>query len=317
MKIVYKKIVVAITVLFVVSLSFLPFARNAKAADINEPQPSEDYIFTKIGISEKVQFATYGASSSAAYVFDGLTFNVFNTTTFSTGGSFTYDSINTTINNTGGRGNINLINQAPAQISNIYTFYLPPIGAAVTSAQRWVQFPMYNYLEFSSTISGQIRSYSIGPYKHANVEYNNGFYVQFNFEIGFKKYYFYANAYSLMAPSKTVTSVIQVASADTIGSFNQGKQEGYTDGYYKGFEDGQKDGDKTGYNRGYNEGYSAGRTAPDYSFTEFFIGLGDAFVTVYTSMLNYEFLGINLAGLIGTIVVIVTILIVVKVVLRK
>lgn len=317
MKIVYKKIVVAITALFVVSLSFLPFARKAKAADINEPQPSADYIFTKIGISEKVQFATFGASSSAAYVFDGLTFNVYNVTTFTTGGSFTYDSINTTINDTGGRGNINLINQSPTQISNIYTFYLPPIGAAVTSTQRWIQFPMYNFLEFSSTISGQITSYSIGPYKHTNVEYNNGFFVQFNFEVGFKKYYFYANSFSLTAPSSTVTSVIQVASADTIGSFNQGKQEGYNNGYYDGYNNGKTDGDRIGYNRGYTNGFQEGRQAPDYSFPEFFIGLGDAFVTIYTSMLNYEFLGINIAGLIGTIVVIVTILVVVKVVLSK
>lgn len=315
MKTVYK-ICAAIAAVFVFGLCLVPIKRTAKAADINEPQPSAGYIFTKIGISEKVQFATYGASTSAAYVFDGLTFNVYNTTTFSTGGAFTYDSLNTTINNTGGRGNINLINQAPTQISNIYTFYLPPIGAAVTSAQRWVQFPMYNYLEFSSTISGQIKSYSIGPYKH-NVEYNNGFFVQFNFEVGFKKYYFYANAYSLMAPSSTVTSVIRVASADTIGSYNEGKKDGFTNGYNEGFKDGQKDGDITGYNRGYKKGYGEGRTAPEYSFKEFFVGFGNAFVTIYSNMLNYEFLGINLAGLIGTIVVIATIAIVVGFLMKK
>lgn len=271
----------------------------------------------KIGISEKVQFAVFGASTSAAYVFDGLTFNIFNTTTFSTGGAFTYDSINTTVNNTGGRGNINLINQTPTQITNIYTFYLPPIGSSVTSTQRWIQFKVYNFLEYSSAISGQITSYTIGPYSSADVEYNDGFYVQINFEVGFKKYYFYAPAYSLMSPSSAVTSVIKVASADTIGSFNQGKQEGYNNGYYDGYNDGKTDGDRIGYNRGYTTGFQDGRQAPAYSFKEFFIGLGDSFVTIYTSMLNYEFLGVNIAGLIGTIVVIITILIVVKVVLNK
>ncbi len=317
MKTVYKKIAVVITALFVISLSFLPFAKTARAADINEPQPSADYIFTKIGISEKVQFAVYGASSSPAYVFDGLAFNIYNTTTFSTGGAFTYDSINTAINNTGGRGNINLINTSPTKISGIYTFYLPPIGTAVTSTQRYINFPLFNFLEYSSTISGQITSYTIGPYKSTNVTYNNGFYVKFNFEVGFKKYYFYDSAHTIMSPSKDVTTVIQVASADTISSFNQGKQEGYNNGYYDGYNNGKTDGERTGYNTGYTEGYQEGRVAPQYSFKEFFIGLGDAFVTIYTSMLSYEFLGINIAGLIGTIVVIITILIVVKVVLNK
>ena len=317
MKTVYKKIAVVISAVFVVFLSFLPFAKKAKAADVNEPQPSADYIFTKIGISEKVQFAVFGASTSAAYVFDGLSFNIFNTTTFSTVGAFTYDSMTTTINNTGGRGNINLINQAPAEIANIYTFYLPPIGSAVTSTQRWIQFKMYNFLEYSSAISGQITSYTIAPYSSANVEYNDGFYVQFNFEVGFKKYYFYASAYSLVSPSSAVTSVIKVASADTIGSFNQGKQEGYNSGYYEGYNDGKADGDRIGYNRGYTTGFQEGRQAPDYSFKEFFLGLGDSFVTIYTSMLNHEFLGINIAGLIGTIVVIVTILFIVKIVMKR
>lgn len=317
MKTVYKKIAVAITALFVVSLSFLPFSKTAKAADINEPQPNEDYIFTKIGISEKVQFAVFGASSSPAYVFDGLSFNIFNTTTFSTGGTFTYDSIETAINDIGERGNINLINTSPTKISNIYTFYLPPIGSSVTSVKRYMQFEVYNMLEYSETIKGQIRSYSIGVYKSAGVEHSDGFFVQFDFEIGFKKYYFYNPTYILMTPTKTITSVIQVASADTIGAFNQGKEVGYNNGYYDGYNNGNTDGDRIGYNRGYTTGYNEGRVAPQYSFKEFFIGLGDAFVTIYTSMLNHEFLGINIAGLIGTIVVIVTILFIVKIALKR
>lgn len=317
MKTVYKKIVVTITALFVISLSFLPFSKTARAANINEPQPNAEYIFTKIGISEKVQFAVFGASTSPAYVFDGLNFNIYNTTTFSTGGAFTYDSINTAINDTGGRGNINLVNTTATKISGIYTFYLPPIGSAVTSAKRYMQFPLYNFLEYSSTLSGQITSYTIGPYKSANVDHNDGFYVKFNFEVGFKKYYFYDSAHTIMSPSKDVTSVIQVASADTIGSFNQGKQEGYNNGYYDGYNDGKTDGERTGYNTGYTAGYQEGRVAPAYSFKEFFIGLGDAFVTIYTSMLSYEFLGVNIAGLIGTVVVIITILIVVKLILKK
>lgn len=316
MKIVYK-IGGAIAAVFIFGLCLIPFSKTAKAAEINEPQPSADYIFTKIGISEKVQFAVFGTSSSPAYVFDGLTFGIYNTTTFSTGGAFTYDYIYTAINDTGGRGNINLINTSATKISNIYTFYLPPIGSAVTSTKRYIQFPLYNFLEYSSTISGQITSYTIGPYRSANVEHNDGFYVKFNFEVGYKKYYFYDSAHTIMSPSKDVTSVIQVASADTIGSFNQGKQEGYNNGYYEGYNDGKADGERTGYNTGYTAGYQEGRVAPEYSFKEFFIGLGDAFVTIYTSMLSYEFLGVNIAGLIGTIVVIITILIVVKIVMNK
>ena len=314
MKIIYKKIVVAITTLFVVSLSFLPLTKRAKAADDNETSYGEEYNFILVTLPVQYSFTGFG-SYPPKYVTGPLRFTVYNTKTNNTGSAFTVDYLYTFGNNA---GTITSFLLSSAKISPWY-WYVPANGATMSGTGYGLGPDLTITKEVSETITGTLKSYTTGLVASAPNK-NNGFYVLFTFEAGHKKYTFTAdNNWDVEAHGQNVplTTTVGTIAADTIGSYNEGKNIGYTTGYNEGFETGKIAGDKTGYNRGYNEGYTAGRNAPDYSFTEFFIGLGDAFVTIYTSMLNYEFLGINIAGLIGTIVVIITILIVVKVVLRK
>lgn len=314
MKTVYKKLVVAITALFVVSVSFLPLAKRVKAADDNEPTYGEEYNFILVTLPIQYSFTGFG-SYPPKYVTGPLRFTIYNTKTNNTGSAFTVDYLYTFGNNS---GTVSSFMLSQAKISPWY-WYVPANGATMSGTGYGLGPDLTITKEVSETITGNLKSYTTGLVSSAPNK-NNGFYVTFTFDTGYKKYTFTAdNNWDVEAHGQNVplTTIVGTIAADTIGSYNEGKNIGYTTGYNEGFEAGKNAGDKTGYNRGYNAGYTAGRNAPDYSFTEFFIGLGDAFVTIYTSMLNYEFLGINIAGLIGTIVVIVTILIVVKVVLRK
>lgn len=314
MKTVYKKIAVAITALFVVSLSFLPFARTAKAADDNETNYGEEYNFIIVTLPIQYSFTGFG-SYPPKCVTGPLRFTVYNTKTNNTGSSFTVDYLYTFGKND---GTVTSFMLSQAKISPWF-WYIPANGATMSGTGYALGPELTITKEVSETITGNLKSYTTGLTTSTQGT-NNGFYVTFTFETGYKKYTFTTdNNWNVGAHGQTVplTTVVGTIAADTIGSYNEGKNIGYTTGYNEGFETGKNAGDKTGYNRGYNEGYTAGRNAPDYSFKEFFIGLGDAFVTIYTSMLSYEFLGVNIAGLIGTVVVIITILIVVKLILKK
>ena len=71
-------------------------------------------------------------------------------------------------------------------------------------------------------------------------------------------------------------------------------------------------GKSSGRALGYQEGYIDGREAPQYSFSEFFAGFGTAFINIWNGILNFDFLGVNIAGLIGCVLVVVLVLIVLK-----
>lgn len=314
MKTVYKKIAVAITALFVVSLSFLPFTRTAKAAGDNEPTYGEEYNFILVTLPVQYSFTGFG-SYPPKYVTGPLRFTVYNTKTNNTGSAFTVDYLYTFGKND---GTVTSFMLSQAKISPWY-WYVPANGATMSGTGYGLGPDLTITKETSDTITGTLKSYTTGLTTDTT-GVGRGFYVTFTFETGHKKYTFATdNNWTVKAHGQNVplTTIVGTIAADTISSYNEGKNIGYTTGYNEGFEAGRNAGDKKGYNRGYNEGYTAGRNAPDYSFKEFFIGLGDAFVTIYTSMLSYEFLGVNIAGLIGTVVVIITILIVVKLILKK
>lgn len=89
-------------------------------------------------------------------------------------------------------------------------------------------------------------------------------------------------------------------------------ENGYNSGYNQGYTEGKQQGNTDGYNSGYNKGYSDGRTAPEYSFTEFFTGFGQSFISIWDGITNHTFLGINIGGLIGVTLMISIVAIVVK-----
>lgn len=89
-------------------------------------------------------------------------------------------------------------------------------------------------------------------------------------------------------------------------------ENGYNNGYNQGYTEGKQQGNTDGYNNGYNKGYSDGRIAPEYSFTEFFTGFGQSFISIWNGITNHTFLGINIGGLIGVTLIISIVAIVVK-----
>lgn len=79
----------------------------------------------------------------------------------------------------------------------------------------------------------------------------------------------------------------------------------YSAGYDYGYSAGKTAGDSTGYSRGYSagdvQGYYRGYTAGvndsnDYTFVGLISAVIDAPISAFTGLLNFEILGVNLAG---------------------
>lgn len=82
--------------------------------------------------------------------------------------------------------------------------------------------------------------------------------------------------------------------------YNQGYSEGYIEGYTSGENTGLNTGYSNGYNTGKNDGYSLGyNTALEndkYTFTNLIASVIDVPVKTFTSLFNFEILGVNLSG---------------------
>ena len=106
--------------------------------------------------------------------------------------------------------------------------------------------------EVSETITGNLISYTTGLVS-STPNKNNGFYVTFTFEVGYKKYTFTAdNNWDVAAHGQNVplTTIVGTIAADTIGSYNQGKSDGQVIGYNDGYKEGKNAGFKEGYAKG-------------------------------------------------------------------
>lgn len=97
--------------------------------------------------------------------------------------------------------------------------------------------------------------------------------------------------------------------------YNQGYATGLSNGYNNGFAEGQDSGYDMGYKAGelfgYNNGYSEGsEDSNQYTFLNLVSSVIDAPMTYFTSLFNFELLGVNLQGFLMalfTLCVIVTI----------
>ena len=299
-----------VVVVGVIAISlFLPVYRNylkpttAKAANDNDPVVT-DYQGVYITPPLDFYFSDFGVSYPGRYMPVGWRFFIYNSPSFSTGGGITTDMLYT-INGNGTYVTNNISFSSVA----LGFFYTPPLN---NTASKW-----YNTIElttahlFSETVSGRLTSYEISIYKHNNVEC--GISIRFNFQTGYK-------IYNLYNTSKLITFVssqtfprlyvydytIASDSEITRDSYNKGKTDGYNIGYDAGKSNGRA--------LGYQEGYNAGRQAPQYSFSEFFAGFGAAFLNIWNGILNFEFLGVNIMGLIGCVLVVALVLIVLKII---
>ena len=83
--------------------------------------------------------------------------------------------------------------------------------------------------------------------------------------------------------------------------YNMGKQEGDSVGFNRGYSEGKKDGFKQGEEKGlidgYIDGYQKGTDdSGTYTFLSLVSSVIDAPMTYFTSLFNFELLGVNLQG---------------------
>ena len=86
------------------------------------------------------------------------------------------------------------------------------------------------------------------------------------------------------------------ASVDTSGAYSNGYNQGYNTGYGVGEQVGYDDGYNSGKNDGYNLGYNTALANEKYSFTNLISAVIDVPVKTFTSLFNFEILGVNLSG---------------------
>lgn len=78
--------------------------------------------------------------------------------------------------------------------------------------------------------------------------------------------------------------------------YSDGQSSGFDDGYLKGEEKGYSDGFKNGKDEGYWEGKQSVIEGEQYSFTSLITSAIDVPVKTFTSLFNFEILGVNLSG---------------------
>lgn len=105
-------------------------------------------------------------------------------------------------------------------------------------------------------------------------------------------------------------------------SFDLSDNEFFQQGYNEGLLDNQSNIYDNGYNTGFDDGFEDGKItgaveANDYSFFSLFGAIFDAPVTLFTSLLNFEFLGINLWSFITSLLTLAIILFVIKLFIRR
>lgn len=98
-------------------------------------------------------------------------------------------------------------------------------------------------------------------------------------------------------------------SASYSAGYSAGLDVGTASGQTAGYSAGYSAGDSVGYNRGYNAGINATNT---YSFTNLISAVLDAPINAFTSLFNFEILGINLSSFLLALFTICVVLTVIK-----
>ncbi len=95
--------------------------------------------------------------------------------------------------------------------------------------------------------------------------------------------------------------------------YDAGYSDGYTsgnsDGNSQGYQDGYSAGQSIGYGNGYNDGIEQ---SGQYSFNSLIGAVIDAPVSAFTSLLNFEILGINILGFISGLLTLALIIFIIK-----
>lgn len=127
-------------------------------------------------------------------------------------------------------------------------------------------------------------------------------------EFAFLNQNFY-NADSRLSLRTYYFTRIDTDSAQYGAGYNAGQSVGYADGQAAGYTRGYNAGDSVGYSRGYNAGVDATNT---YSFTNLISAVLDAPINAFTSLFNFEILGVNLSSFLLALFTICVVLTVIK-----
>ena len=103
-----------------------------------------------------------------------------------------------------------------------------------------------------------------------------------------------------------------VSNNEYSAGFDVGSSSVNTDSYDKGYEYGYSVGNNVGYNTGYYDGHMAGLSEDPYGFVDFAFSLLDMPGRIIYNWLNFDFLGINLAGLVASIITLIVVSFVLK-----
>lgn len=279
----------------------------AKAAN-NEPSTS-DITYTEFTIS--IPGNIYSESISGArsyYTLPFLIFRIYSTPDAQVSGGLNADTLKYYNVQSSSFSTIYLFDSQ--QSVSVTTWYSPQVGSTITKIYGTTSLTKTRISD--GLCVGSVSSYEIGT--NLTAPYNM-FYVRFYFTGGGYKQYSFECLFNPFYPVADFPIKYNISNS-IIGS-QESFSAGYTDGYKDGYGTGEAKGNSVGYNNGYKKGYNDGRSAPEYSFKEFFISFGDSFITIFNSILDYDFLGINVAALVGTVVVVIVVIVFVKKFLSK
>lgn len=165
--------------------------------------------------------------------------------------------------------------------------------------------------------------FTTGSYKNKNSSYGYNEFIYYSSPTEYLRFRFYCSylgdseeAY-YFTNSQTYYFVEDLEDNDYYqNGYNSGYDKGYNNGYYYGEKDGYSSGYKQGNTEGYNKGYSKGvEYANDYSFLSLMGAVIDAPITAFTSLLNFELLGVNLLGFVTGLITLALIIFIIKLIL--
>lgn len=97
--------------------------------------------------------------------------------------------------------------------------------------------------------------------------------------------------------------------------YGEGKMAGYENGYNEGHDKGYAEGEKYGYDNGFGAGQDDMAKTTE-SFKDMVFAIFDAPVTLIDGMLNFDIFGINLAGLVKTVITLAVVALIVFAILK-
>lgn len=211
---------------------------------------------------------------------------------------------------------IGILNNAYNSLPFDSYIYCSPYDTTTESLDQNYKFTFYyssDYVESMKpgiVFNGDIKYIVLGSYKDAssyfhfeeyvqsknffmNAKYNfisyvdsNGYNLNFFIPLDSKINSDYFDYRTYFLSSEDITSI----------AYSQGYRTGYTNGETTGYNNGYTNGYNIGKNDGYNLGYNTALNNDKYSFVSLISSVVDVPLKAFTSLFNFEILGVNLSG---------------------